>query len=277
MIVDGHVHLTAARADGARRRRGGSPTLTLEDYNEVMDQAGVGRAVLATSTRTDGFDNRYVADAAAGAPERLAGVGALDVMAPDAADTLSYWIEERGLRGMRLFGGSSVDAADWLPDERVTAVLRRAEALRVPVSAQRTRIGTLAALRRVAQRFPGVAVIVYSAADPALGSGGRSPEVDQLLALADLPNIHLSVSPANVAKSFQHSLGHSPLFADLAKAFGPGRLMWGSYSMFADAAPQDRAAALLTIVAAAREAFSFLPDEDAEWAFGRTATSLFWP
>ena len=263
-VVDGHVHLTGeGSADG----------LTAEDYVRQMDAAGIGRSVAATSTKRHGFDNAPVADAAGRFPGRIAPVGAIDVLAPAAADALGYWVRERGLRGMRCFGGSSADADGWLGDERCAGVLARAASLGTVVSAQRTRISTVPPLIAAVRPYPGLRFVVYSAAAPVVGESGRSADVDVLARLAAVDGCHVSVSVANARATFSAAAGYSRFFEVLCERFGVQRVAWGSYSLFTGAEPHD---SLGSVLAEMRASFSFLSPGELSWVLGRTAAQLFW-
>jgi predicted TIM-barrel fold metal-dependent hydrolase len=90
-VIDGNVHLVAdGQPEGTntgtwRSDWAGGQTLTVEEYEKAMAAAGVGRAILTTTVRRDGFDNSYTAAAAARDPHRFAYVGNFDVLAPGAA------------------------------------------------------------------------------------------------------------------------------------------------------------------------------------------------
>jgi hypothetical protein len=110
VIVDTHVHPLAA--DRARYPlsppEGSGPDwytemhFTAEECLEQMALSGVDQMVLVSSYSAYTNDNSYAADAAASSPAHFAGVCRIDPLAPDAPETLSYWIEERGMCGVRL-------------------------------------------------------------------------------------------------------------------------------------------------------------------------------
>src|SRR5713226_8095925 len=70
------------------------------DFIRVMAEAGLHQAYLIAS-RFHGFDNNYCADAIAQFPDRFVGVANVDILASDAPDRISYWIQERGMHGIR--------------------------------------------------------------------------------------------------------------------------------------------------------------------------------
>jgi predicted TIM-barrel fold metal-dependent hydrolase len=270
-IVDGHVHLTGEVPAGAPASAG--LMLTAEDYLRQMDSAGIARSVAATSTKYHGFDNAPTAAAAERFPGRLASVGAIDVLAPAAADALEYWVRDRGMRGVRCFGGPSTDADGWLGDERCARVFARAATLGTVVSAQRTRIPTVPPLIDAVRPYPDLRFVVYSAAAPVVGKSGRSADVDVLARLAAVDRCHISVSVQNARATFSATIGYSRFFEVLCDRFGVKRVTWGSYSMFTGAGPRDSLAGML---AEMRASFSFLSPGELSWVLGRTAAQLFW-
>src|SRR5438270_538013 len=105
MIVDTHLHpvsddvaayprLPSSRFEGRN---------TDEDMLVQMRLAGIDRVFLVQFYGVYGTDNAYVADCVTRHPEAFVGVGCVDPVAPDAADSVQYWVRERGIGGLRLF------------------------------------------------------------------------------------------------------------------------------------------------------------------------------
>jgi L-fuconolactonase len=84
---------------------------TVETLIAAMNEAGVGKAAVVHSSTTYGFDNSYVVDGCNKYPERLAAVGSVDVLQPDAPERIREWVG-RGLAGLRLFTGGSTKEFD---------------------------------------------------------------------------------------------------------------------------------------------------------------------
>src|ERR1700749_2811133 len=95
-IVDIHPHIISddetryppaplfgKRSDWSQER----PCL-VESLIAAMDEAGVAKAAVVHSSTTYGFDNSYVVDACNRYSDRLIAVGSVDVLAPDAIDTI---------------------------------------------------------------------------------------------------------------------------------------------------------------------------------------------
>jgi predicted TIM-barrel fold metal-dependent hydrolase len=281
VIVDGNVHLVASadvESGPAGTWRSDWPdgqALTAEAYEKAMAAAGVARAVLTTTVRRDGFDNSYTAAAAARDRHRFAYVGNFDVLAPGTHAVIEEQARRFAMAGARFYGGTADDAAAWLDDDRAAAAWGVAARLGLVVSAQRTRAGALGPLRAMAGKFPDVPVVVHSAADPALGADAGPSEADEVCALARWPNVLVMLASKNISVTGDASA--RGFLERLVGAFGPSRVMWGSYAQFAGARLPATAPSLGDLVANARKQLSFLSPEDLSWVLGRTAERTFWP
>jgi L-fuconolactonase len=78
------------------------------------------------------YDNSYTADCAASHPDHFASVSILDPLQHDTPDNLSYWVRERGMRGLRLFTTTETEGT-WLDDPRTFPVWERAGSLGIPI------------------------------------------------------------------------------------------------------------------------------------------------
>ena len=165
-----------------------------------MDRAGVERAVVVQAVGPHGFDNTYAAAAVAAHPGRLAFGAAVEPGEPAPP----------GCAGVRLFGVAGDDA--WLDDGRGAATWPTAPTIVVTLFRD-----ALPRLRRLVEAHPGVPVAIDHCGFP---DGDLGP----VLALADLPPVHLKVS--------SHVLAPEPdpaaFVARLTEAYGPDRLCWGS-------------------------------------------------
>ena len=147
MIIDTHTHVVSSDKvkhplDPGARGWSTEVSNNVEDLIAEMDRAGVDCATLVQPNATYALDNSYQCDSAKQYAPRTVAVGILDPTAPDAADKLSYWVNERGMNGVRLQSQAEPD------DSRCDILWQRAEALGIPIS-----IGgrSDAALRRTAR------------------------------------------------------------------------------------------------------------------------------
>jgi predicted TIM-barrel fold metal-dependent hydrolase len=114
-----------------------------------------------------------------------------------------------------------------------------------------------------------VPVVIHSAGDPALGT----EQVDAMCGLARQPNVLIMLSGATGTGG---DAGRAFL-ERLAGAYGPGRLMWGSYALFAGARLPAGADSLGDVLAGVRERLGFLGPGDVAQVLGGTAQRVFWP
>jgi len=276
-IVDIHPHVIAADqaryplapvddklSDWAARR-----PATCERLLAEMDDAGVAQAVLVQASTAHGHDNRYTADSAAAHPARLTWVGSLDALAPDAPDRLKYWVQERGMAGLRLFtaGSTMTEQAPWLGDPASYPTWARAEELDIPVCVQ-MRLAGVPALRQLLDRFPGVRVIVDHFARPPLDDGPPYAAAQPLFALARYPQVYVKLSTVTHGDAARGRSTPRAFLEQLVGEFGADRIAWGS-NFPASEGP------LAALVALAREWVAFLPADDQQRILGSTALALY--
>src|SRR5207302_3546588 len=109
-VIDTHAHIIAAderrhpRAPLGGRQSGWSRErpVSADEMIAAMDAAAIERTVLVQASTCYGHDNSYLADVVAAHPRRFVGVFSVDMLAPDAAERIRYWIG-RGLSGLRVF------------------------------------------------------------------------------------------------------------------------------------------------------------------------------
>lgn len=276
-IVDIHPHVIAADharyplspvddmlSEWAARR-----PATCEQLLAAMDEAGVAQAVLVQASTAHGHDNRYTADSAAAYPARFAWVGSLDALAPDAPDQLTYWVQERGMAGLRLFtaGSTMPEQAPWLGDPASYPTWARAQELDIPICVQ-MRLAGVPALRHLLDRFPGVRVIVDHFGRPPLDDGPPYVAAEPFFALARYPQVYVKLSTVTHADAAVGRSTPRAFLEQLVGEFGADRIAWGS-NFPASEGP------LAALVALAREWVAFLPAEDQQRILSGTALALY--
>ncbi|MSQ14524.1 MAG: amidohydrolase [Dehalococcoidia bacterium] len=275
MIVDSHVHVISSDRSAyplfpPSGQVGGwvkDKPVTAEQLIESMGEAGVDKAVLVQPFSAYGVRNSYVANSAQEHPNRFAGVCILDMMAPDATESLDYWVWERGIRGLRLFTMPGEDAS-WLDDPKTFPVWDRAKALRIPVCVF-TNNRHLPRLRRVLDRYPELPVALDHLGFHA-DQGFWSSLSKELLELAELPKLYLKFSTENIYAARKAGVSLQTYLEPLLAGFGPRRLMWGSNYSNTHDRPYGE------MVKLAQDELTFLSPEDREWVFSGTALIL-WP
>lgn len=280
MTVDAHPHLVAADTQrypiaplGGRQSEWSKGLhLTAEELLGHMEKAGVDQAAVVQASTVHGYDNSYCADSAARYPNRFVGVSCVDPLASDAPKTLAYWVEARGMRGVRLFTtGSTLPESEWLDSPATYPFWQEAKRLAIPVDVQ-VRFTGLAMFRRIADRFHDVPMIMDHLANPPLEDGPPYERAQALFSLAGLPNVYLKFSSNNIMEA-DHGRSTAHEFLErLVEHFGPRRLLWGSNFPGTRGSPQ---APYRDLVDLARRAVSFLPEGDQAWLMGGTAQALF--
>jgi predicted TIM-barrel fold metal-dependent hydrolase len=273
-IVDTHVHAVATdRQQYPLAPVGGrlgewvdaKPTNT-EDLLQEMDRAGVQYATFVQAATAYGFDNTYTVDSVRNHADRFAGVCMIDVLEPDAADTLTDLVENHGMRGIRLFTTPDPEAP-WIDDPRTFPCWERARDLGIPVIVQ---IWTrhLPRLRKVVERFRDLPVLLDHLANAQLLDAPKPSY--ELLSFAGLPNVYVKLSTVNLYAIEKLGVEPAEYLGPFVQRFSAGRMMWGSNY------PNTYDRSYKAMVELAREALSFLSPVDQEAVFGGTATSL-WP
>ena len=272
-MVESHCHIMSDDQRKYPRDLGPNPAawvrdLTSEEFLRLMDDAGVDRAILVQAFGAYKYDNNYVADMAARYPDRFVAVGIVDATAPDAADKLSYWVNERGVKGLRVVTWTEPETL--LDDPRIDPIWRRASELRIPVCVL-TSFHQVPRLAHVLERFGEVRIALDHLGLPRLDDGPHFHKEQAIFDLARFPNCYGKFSSwtiAAAAKNGEH--GCADFFRRLVDTFGPQRLMWGTNF------PASNDRSYRGFVDFAKDQLSFLSAEEQRWVFGDTTLSL-WP
>jgi predicted TIM-barrel fold metal-dependent hydrolase len=269
VIIDTHTHVVSSDKvkhplDPGARGWSTEVSNDVEDLISEMDRAGVECATLVQPAGTYGLDNIYQCDSAKQYAPRTVAVGILDPAAPDAADKLSYWVNEHGMKGVRLQSQAEAD------DPRCDTLWERAEALGVPISigggGQPEKVDRI---RNVAARHANV----IFAPDHFAGWSGSSDKAAMTAALEDLAkltNAYLRISSTSLGPYADLIPAENELFRRVIDAFTPQRMMWGSNF------PSSRDGGYIGQVQLGLAALSWLSDDDRDWIMGETAHKL-WP
>lgn len=272
MIIDSHLHLW--RADPTYPNPATTIMSPVSDvplalFEEYMAEHQIDRAVFVQPLYP-GEDNSYIADCAASQPNRLAAVCVIDPTRAGAPDRLSYWVKERGCRGLRLRPRAAGQSAIFgHPDS--FPLWQRAAELGTVISVL---MGPehIAALAAVAARFPSVPVVVDHLGHPDVTAGVDAPDFQRLLDLATLPNLHIKLSGfyhfTNVAYPYTDC---RPLIQAIYDRFDATRLLWGSD--FPHAILKTDYGRTLHVLHRSGVNFS---QADLELIMGGTALRLYW-
>ena len=255
--------LFGKRSDWSQER----PT-TVETLIAAMDEAGVSKAAVVHSSTTYGYDNSYVVDGCAQYPHRLVAVGSVDVLQPDAPETIRKWVE-RGLAGLRLFTGGSTKDFDpsELDDPRSFPSWELCGELGLSMCIQTGPVG-LPQITRLAQRFPNVAIILDHLGRPDVTDGPPYKAAVGLFELASLKNVYLKLTPRIFGDVKKGGASAATFFPMLVEAFGSKRMAWGSNYPTSEGT-------LVANLEKAKAGLQSLSESDREWVFGKTAQTLY--
>jgi L-fuconolactonase len=235
-LVDTHVHILSSdqkrfplRETGLGRHWWSEPGRDAEALLSLMDEKGVGRAIAAQAIGPYGYDNTYLLHAVSVYPDRLAAVPAIDVDDRTIEDdklagSIAGLAGSAGVVGVRLF--AVAPGSSWPYDEaraRVAFQATRRAGLVTVLTVWPDQLQALANLIRESFDTP---VVLEHCGFPEL-EGGLVPAGAPLLDLQPAENVGLKVSSHLLREA---AAGGDPagLVTQLADAFGPERLLWGS-------------------------------------------------
>ncbi|PZQ54259.1 MAG: amidohydrolase [Novosphingobium pentaromativorans] len=241
---------------------------TVETLIASMDEAGVAKAAVVHSSTTYGFDNSYVVDACNRYADRLIAVGSVDVLAPDAVETIRSWVD-KGLKGLRVFTGGSTKEFDpsELDDPRAYPAWELLGDLGLTMCIQTGPVG-LAAVTALASRFPNVPIILDHLGRPDVTDGAPYANAQSLFDLAPIESIYLKLTPRIMGDSTKGEATPETLFPKLVEVFGAQRMAWGSNY-------PTSPGTLAEIKATAESRLACLTDANREWIFAKTAQKLY--
>jgi L-fuconolactonase len=275
-IIDIHPHIIAddetayppAPLFGKRSDWSQERPSTVEALVAAMNEAGVGKAAVVHSSTTYGFDNSYVVDGCNKYPDRLAAVGSVDVLQPDAPERIREWAA-RGLAGLRLFTGGSTKEFDpsELDDPRSFPAWELCGELGIPMCIQTGPVG-LPQVTALAKRFPNVNIILDHLGRPDVLDGAPYANAQSMFELAALPNIYMKLTPRIFGDVKKGQASAETFFAKVVDTFGAQRLAWGSNF-------PTSPGTLGEILATAQAGLASLSEEDREWIFSKTAQKLY--
>jgi L-fuconolactonase len=208
---------------------------TIDQLLYEMDQHGVEQAAVVCAAIENNADNLdYVDFACKRHPGRLHMIADLDCLwsdtyhAPGGADRLRALAERYSLVGFTHYAAERNDG--WLLSEDADAVFAFAAERRMIVSLSVT-TDWQADLRTIASRHPTVPVLCHVLGAVHGGEGVDSPGMAEVLASAEVPNIHLKVAGLHYLAERGWDYPWPDMIALLERlhaAYGAQRLVWGS-------------------------------------------------
>ena len=263
-IVDSHVHYW----EPASAERPWDPAVDLGapwPVEAILDEAaaaGIDRVVPVTTTITR-FDNRYGLEGAQRHPDRVAGVfGRFDLTAPSRRQRLVSFAAQPHILGIRITAIQPAELA-WFDDGTLDGFLD--EGVDLPLVIQLYAPGNPKKIAAAARAHPNVPIFVDHMGVQPRAADPFAEVWSDVLALKAFPNVWMKISAVPQIAREPYPFPRMERFVrDLCDAFGPDRLIWGSYSPFA-----LKVCTLSQSVAFLRD-LSFIDDRDQEKIFGGT-------
>ncbi len=226
-IIDAQVHIwsqTVIPPGGGHRQ---VSAYTAEELLAEMAEAGVDAASIHPPMSWDPDANAVAIAAAKKYPDRFAIMGQFPLENPDNVRLIPDWKKQPGMKGLRwavLYG----EQPQAIKDGKYDWVWPAAEKAGVPVSLQAGVF--LKKFRWIAETHPGLMLIIdHCGRDPFLRDDAAFENLEQLLALAELPNVAVKATgaPAYSTQPYPFRNIHEPLHR-IFDAFGPKRYFWGT-------------------------------------------------
>ncbi len=197
--------------------------------NEVaeMEEFGLKYAVLI-NPRYFGWDNSYIDYSLHKYPGKFVAHGLLDPLQRDPAARLRYWIKERDFQGMR-FSPIYHPQATWLNSKEHYPLWKEAERLGA-VFNYYILPHQMPMLEDMAERFPGVKIVIDHLGKPDLKAADPWPEFRKMFRLKKFPQVWVSASePYELSLSKQFPYRDTfPFFKATYEEFGGKQLIWGT-------------------------------------------------
>lgn len=268
-VVDTHVHVAGPEdprfprsPTGVGRTWWQADGYAAEEVAATARQAGVDRVLAVQAVGVYGYDNAYILDAAGSHPE-LSVVVALDPADPGTPAQVAAAAKHPGVVGVRLFG--VYPGADWAGGPAATRAFDATAAAGLP-AVLTVWADDLVRLRPLIEAAP-TPVVVEHLGFPTL-EAGRLPADHPVLGLADAAQVTLKVTSHNLVVAAEAG-DPAVLVGQLAEAFGPERLLWGSDY------PQTEHESYRQLVDLAHRAGRLLGPEGLAAFLGGNATRVF--
>ena len=221
LIVDSQIHIWENETMNNKHRQVRS--YAMDDALQEMAGAGVDAALIHPPSTLPKTNATAVA-AAKGRPDKFAILGHFDLTDPACRGLVATWKQQPGMLGFR-FTFNQSHQQSWWTDGTVDWFWAAAEKAGTPVGLLAG--GHLPALRRIAERHPGLRLLVdHYGRDLSKITFDDLPE---LLSLASLPNVAVKVSgaPSYSREGYPWRDTHEPT-RRIIDAFGPSRAFWGT-------------------------------------------------
>ena len=228
LIVDSQIHIWQNGKMSPQHRQ--IPTYSKDDALKEMAEAGVDAAVIHPPSALGEPVNTLAVEAVKAHPDKFCILGHFDLQAQNGRDIVRNWRQRPGMVGFR-FTFNQPHQHSWWTDGSLDWFWKACEEEKLPVGLLAG--GHMAAFRNIAERHPGLRIHI----DHMGRSGGAQPkqdeaafaDLDEMLALAKLPNVGLKLSGAPSYSSHPYPYRNIHQYIRrMFDAFGPTRCFWGT-------------------------------------------------
>jgi len=203
------------------------PAAPIENQVEQMKDFGLKYAVLI-NPRYFGWDNSYISYSLHKYPKLFVAHGLLNPEDPKAPERLRYWVKEHGFQGMR-FSPIYHPQSTWLNAKESYPLWKEAEKLRAVFNFY-ILPHQMPMLADMAERFPGVKIVIDHLGKPDLKLTDPWPEFKKMFALKKFPHVWVSASEPyelSITKEYPYR-DTIPFFKATYEEFGGKQLIWGT-------------------------------------------------
>lgn len=195
------------------------------DWKAAAEPLGITGSVLVQS-QPNSIDTHWLLDLADRTSTIRAVVGWADFKAADAAEAIAALAGHPKLKGLRPMLQDLPDG--WIADRTIDRAVESmiAHGLRFDALVYTRHLPDL---RRFAERWPQLPIVVDHGAKPPIADGALEPWASEIQAMALLPNVMCKLSGLWTEMAAGQRRGDAePYVRHLCNLFGPERLMWGS-------------------------------------------------
>ncbi len=199
----------------------------IENQIGQMKDFGLKYGVLI-NPRYYGWDNSYMANCLKTYPKHFVAHGLLNPADPKIADNLRYWVKEHGFQGMR-FSPIYHPKEKWLNSPEHYPLWKEAEKLGAVFNYYIVP-HQMPMLEDMAERFPGVKIVIDHAGKPDLKAADCWPEFRKMFKLKRFPQVWISSSePYEMSeiKSYPYT-DTLPFYKAIYEEFGAKQIIWGT-------------------------------------------------
>ncbi|MEC5127424.1 amidohydrolase family protein [Verrucomicrobiales bacterium BCK34] len=272
--IDAHVHVWSQDrkaypiSENFADKDINPPIYSPEDL--IADQKGTGvtRTLLIQMSFFE-FDNSYMLDVIEGAPKQFQGVAIVDESQSDVAATMKSLLG-KGVGGFRLYAFPD-KVKKWDASGGIHTMWKTGSETGQAMCCL-TDPASLPVIKTMCEKYRDTRVVIDHFARIGMKGEADPGQLDQLLALADFPNVYVKTSAFYaLGKKAPPYTDLGPMIKQLRDAFGSERLMWASDCPYQVQGEHSYDASVDLIT----KKLDFLSGEDIENMMRRTAEGLF--